>query len=232
LAPVSHPDLDTLSLRFNPKRFASMNVQDQTAIEGLFDRLKQAEAQSGPRDAEAERLIGNLVQQQPAASYLMAQAVIVQEQALQQLQSRVENLEQELASRPQAGGGFLGGLFGGGAGAAATASKPPAPPRAAPTAAQRSGGWGAPAGARSPMAAMQQGGQGGGFLAGAMQTAMGVAGGVLIGNAIAGLFSDPAEAVPAEAAAAPAEEDTQFAEEPPMEEEGGFFDEGFGDEEF
>ena len=37
-------------------------------------------------------------------------------------------------------------------------------------------------------------GQGGGFLAGAAQTAVGVAGGVLLGNAIAGMFAGPAEA--------------------------------------
>ncbi len=36
--------------------------------------------------------------------------------------------------------------------------------------------------------------QGGGFLAGAAQTAVGVAGGVLLGNALAGLFGGDAQA--------------------------------------
>ncbi|TIU14597.1 MAG: DUF2076 domain-containing protein, partial [Mesorhizobium sp.] len=52
---------------------------------------------------------------------------------------------------------------------------------------------------------------GGGFLAGAAQTAMGVAGGVLLGNAIAGMFggseaqaTEPAASLPDEAAADPA----------------------------
>ncbi|WP_462322017.1 DUF2076 domain-containing protein [Halochromatium sp.] len=209
-----------------------MNVQDQTAIEGLFERLKQAESQSGPRDAEAERLIGSLVQQQPAAPYLMAQAVIVQEQALQQLQGRVESLEKELASRPQGGGGFLGGLFGAGAAQQPPAAPPAAPP-APPGAAARSGGWGSQN--AQPQAMGMQRGQGGGFLAGAMQTAMGVAGGVLLGNAIGGLFLDHAEPAPADAAPADAGAmDDPGLTEPdlPAEDEGGGFFDGFGDEEF
>ncbi|NCA71630.1 MAG: DUF2076 family protein, partial [Sphingobacteriia bacterium] len=44
---------------------------------------------------------------------------------------------------------------------------------------------------------------GGGFMAGAMQTAVGVAGGMLLANAVSGLFSSPAEA--AEVAEPPAD---------------------------
>ena len=207
-----------------------MNVQDQTAIEGLFERLKQAESESGPRDGEAEQLIDSLVKQQPAAPYLMAQAVLVQEHALQQLQSRVETLEQELASRPQAGGGFLGGLFGGGA---AASGAPAAMDRSGSRSEGRSGGWGSQSSPSQAPAAAFQRGQSGGFLAGAAQTAMGVAGGVLLGNAIAGMFAGDAEAAPAEAAPAP---DAGFADEaaadpemPAEDDLGGFFD-GFGDE--
>lgn len=206
-----------------------MNVQDQTAIEGLFERLKQAESQSGPRDAEAEQLIASLVKEQPAAPYLMAQAVLVQEHALQQLQGRVETLERELASRPQSGGGFLGGLFG--AGAASSAASAAATDRPG----GRSGGWGSQASPSQPAAAAFQRGQSGGFLAGAAQTAIGVAGGVLLGNAIAGLFAGDAEAAPAEAAPpvdpALADEAAADPEMPAEDDLGGFFD-GFGEEEF
>jgi hypothetical protein len=201
-----------------------MNQQERSMIEGLFQRLQQAEAQAGPRDAEAEALIRELTTRQTAAPYLLAQVVLVQEQGLQQLQTRVEALEQELAERP-AGGGFLGGLFGGGARPQTAA--PPAPQAATGT------GWN---NTRFPAAAEAQGGsgsqpgaQGGGFMAGAMQTAMGVAGGVLLGNALAGLFGGEAQA--AEPAAA-------VPEEPAAPEEGaggGFFDGLFGgedDEEF
>lgn len=207
-----------------------MNQQERSMIEGLFERLQQAEAQAGPRDAEAESLIRDLMSRQDAAPYLLAQVVLVQEQGLQQLNQRVESLERELAERPQ-GGGFLGGLFGGG-------GRPqPAAPAAARSAAGTGGGWSNP---RSPAAAQAQGGigaqpgaQGGGFMAGAMQTAVGVAGGVLLGNALAGLFSGEAEA--AEPAAALPEESMAPEQEPmaPEEDAGGFlFGGGDDDEDF
>ena len=53
---------------------------------------------------------------QPVAPYLMAQVVLMQEQGMNNLQARIEELEQELASQAQAqtqSSGFLGGLFGG-----------------------------------------------------------------------------------------------------------------------
>jgi hypothetical protein len=215
-----------------------MNVQDQTAIEGLFDRLKQAEAQGGPRDVEAEHLIASLVQQQPAAPYLMAQAVIVQEQALKQLQRRVEALEKDLASRPQAGGGFLGGLFGAGAAVPQPTTGPSAAPPPPPAAGGRSGGWGSNQPAQPQAAPMQRGqtGEQGGFLASAMQTAVGVAGGVLLGNAIGGMFADNAEAAPGTNAPTDTggmgEQGLAEQDVPPEDEGGGFFDLFGGDEEF
>ena len=111
-----------------------MNQQERSLIEGLFQRLQQAEAQAGPRDAEAEALIHDLMARLPAAPYLLAQVVLVQEQGLQQLQSRVEALERDLAERPQ-GSGFLGGLFGGG-------RPQPAAPAASRAAAGTGGGCG------------------------------------------------------------------------------------------
>lgn len=197
-----------------------MNSDERNLIEGLFQRLRQAETQSGPMDAEAEKLIQGLIAQQPAAPYLLAQVVLVQEQGLQNLQGRVEELERELANRPQ-GGGFLGGLFGG----RTQTAQPATPSRPQPA---TDNAWDPsrfPAhGATAMRPGMQPGAQGGGFMAGALQTAMGVAGGVLLGNAIAGLFAGDAQASdsPAEPAAA--------APETGMEEDtgGGFFDGFFG----
>jgi hypothetical protein len=143
-----------------------MDRNEQGIIDGLFDKLGQAERGSGPRDAEAERRIEEHLRRQPAAPYYMAQAVIVQEHALQAAQERIQQLEQELKQRP-AGGGFLGGLFGAG-------SVPARRPAPSPQLGQ--------------LAQYQQRG-GSGFLAGAMQTAMGVAGGVLLGNLLMGAFS-------------------------------------------
>lgn len=177
-----------------------MNAEERNLIEGLYARLQQAEAQGGPRDAEAENLIRDLVARQPNAPYVLTQVALVQEHGLRNLQTRIEELERQLASRPQ-GAGFLGGLFGAGQ---------PQPVAAQPM--------------RQPSYPMPGGG--GGFMAGAMQTAMGVAGGVLLGNAVAGLFGGDSEAskAPEVAAAEP---------EAPAEEEGGglFSFLGFGGDE-
>jgi hypothetical protein len=152
-----------------------MDQDERHIIDDLFTRLREAERRAGPRDAEAERLIGGHLTHQPAAPYYMAQAIVVQQEALGNAQARIEQLERELTERP-AGGGFLGGLFGG--------EREPAQARQRRSGADQ-GPWSQPYG------------QGGGFLAGAAQTAMGVAGGVLIANAIADLLG-PDEAAAAE----------------------------------
>jgi hypothetical protein len=104
----------------------------------------------------------------------MAQAILVQEQALANMQTRVQELERQLAERP-AGGGFLSGLFGGGPQQMAPAPQQPVAPVDEGMTPPRTGaGYGSPWGARP----------GGGFLAGAMQTTLGVAGGVLVADAL------------------------------------------------
>ncbi|KRA42608.1 DUF2076 domain-containing protein [Devosia sp. Root635] len=148
------------------------NQQDQQAIDGLFDRIEDVARNSPRRDRDAEALIQQRLREFAPAPYYMAQTILIQEQALQQAQQRIEQLE--ASQRP--GGGFLGGLFGG-----------DDAPQRQPT--RRRGPWD-----------RQQGdyddrrGQGGGFLAGAAQTAMGVAGGMLLGSAIAGMLTGGAHA--------------------------------------
>ena len=208
-----------------------MNDQERNMIEGLFQRLAQAEAQAGPRDAQAESLIQGLVARQPVAPYLMAQVVLMQEQGMNNLQSRIEELEQELAARaPAQSSGFLGGLFGG--------SKPqPAAPvtRAMAPQPAAGGGWGnspAQGMAMQPgmRPGMQPGAQGGGFMAGAMQTAMGVAGGMLLANAVSGMFGSEAQAsaAPAETPAAAPAPEPEAQEASGGEEDGGLFGGFFG----
>jgi hypothetical protein len=209
-----------------------MESQERDIIDGLFGRLRQAESQGVPRDREAETHIANLVRQQPAAPYYMTQAIVVQEQALQAAQSRIQQLEQELAQRPAAGsgGGFLSGLFGGG-------SKP-----ATPTPTQRQpmtmGGMGNPQAqpydnnpwGQQPMAGAGPWNQrpgfggGGGFMSGALQTAMGVAGGVVVGSMIADMLTPDA------AHAAPAPEPEPSHEPEPAEEDFGGDDFSMDDE--
>ncbi|UVC13391.1 DUF2076 domain-containing protein [Mesorhizobium onobrychidis] len=168
-----------------------MDRNDQQAIGNLFEKLANVERQTPPRDAEAERFINDRIARQPGAPYYMAQTIVVQEQALNAAQSRIEELEQQ--AQQSAGGGLLGGLFGGGARRSGSV------PRVGRTAA---------AAPQEPLSGNDQQRAGGGFLAGAAQTAMGVAGGVLLGNAIAGMFggseaqaTEPAASQPDEAAA-------------------------------
>ena len=177
-----------------------MSPEERQLLAGLFDRTRAASA--NPRDKEAEAFIAEAVREQPYATYLLAQAVIVQEQALgaaneklQQLEARVKELE---AAQASAGGSFLGGLFGGGRPAAPTSvPSTGAAPSAAPSP------WGRqqapqpapqqyaaqPQYAQQPMQQAQPQASGGGFLKGALGAAAGVAGGVLLANSISGLFS-------------------------------------------
>lgn len=178
-----------------------MNTQERQVIDDLFDKLREAERQSGPREPTAEAHIRSRIESQPGAPYYMAQTIVMQEQALQAAQARIEGLERDLASRPA--GGFLSSLFGGGQ----PQTPQPRPdnmqgyPPGTVTGPSRPGApWGAP----GPGITGAQPGRGG-FLAGAAQTAMGVAGGMmlgsLLGNALGGGQANAAEASKPEPAA-------------------------------
>lgn len=168
-----------------------MQNEEQRLIEGLFQRLKQAEQQSGTRDGQADRMIAEFVRQQPSAPYYMAQSMLIQEAALKRLHAQIQDLQNEVASlknsQQSGGGSFLSSLFGGGKSQpqqpannwnSAPQQQQPPQPQAAPTYAQ-------PA-ARS-----------GGFMAGALQTAAGVAGGVVLADMLTSMFhhSQPQEIV-------------------------------------
>jgi uncharacterized protein len=153
----------------------AMDTTERQIIDELFGKLRQVESSTGPRDREAEAHIRSQISRQPAAPYYMAQTILVQEQALAAATARIEEMERERSDRPS-GGGFLGGLFGGGD-TPATGRRSPAAagdPRLAAYArrGQGAGPWGG----------------GSGFLGGAMQTAVGVAGGMMLANALGGMF--------------------------------------------
>jgi len=168
-----------------------MQSEEQQLIVNLFGRLKQAETQSGPRDTAAEKLIQQYLQQQPGAPYYMAQAILIQEAAMKQLNNRVNELEAKLAQAQQQpqqnSGSFLSGLFGG-------CQRQQTPPS------QQSSPWGnAPAQQQpaytAPPAAAPSATRG--FLGGALQTAVGVAGGVVMADMLTNMFhhSQPEEIV-------------------------------------
>ncbi|MFJ9992923.1 DUF2076 domain-containing protein [Pseudomonas putida] len=177
-----------------------MNTEEQTLIDGLFGRIKQAEDPQQPRDAQAQARIEEHLRQQPAAPYYMAQAILVQEAAIKKLDEQNKQLEAELRQAraqaqqetPKANGGFLSSIFG-----SSARSPEPQRPVAQPPA-SGSGGWREPAPqAYAPQPQAQAQGfaaaparsGASSFLGGAMQTAAGVAGGVLLAQGISSLFS-------------------------------------------
>ncbi|MBI6921974.1 MULTISPECIES: DUF2076 domain-containing protein [Pseudomonas] len=214
-----------------------MNTEEQTLIDGLFGRIKQAEDPSQPRDAQAQACIEQHLRQQPAAPYYMAQAILVQEAAIKRLDEQNKQLEAELKqARAQAeaaqasssaqstgGGGFLSSIFGSGGRNPAPAPQPQRP--SAPPVAS-GGGWREPSAPGFSQPPAQQPGFGAAparsgassFLGGAMQTAAGVAGGVLLAQGISSLFNHNSQ---------PEEVVEVIKEEPtPASDSGGWNDQG------
>ncbi|WP_133013377.1 DUF2076 domain-containing protein [Marinomonas flavescens] len=170
-------------------------------IDQLFERVKEAEKQTGERDPQAESQINKHLVQQPSAPYYMAQTIIMQEAALKRLNARVEHLERAQAEKPSSGG-FLSGLFGGGAHNNGQSNGQ----------SNRQSGWGSRGTQQNSQGFSQnqsyaqgqstqgQSSQGqpnqgyaanGGnrsFLGGALQTAAGVAGGVVVGSMLMNMF--------------------------------------------
>lgn len=174
-----------------------MTPDERQMLSGLFDRIRGAA--TGPKDAEAEAFINDSMRQTPSAAYVMAQTVLVQQNALEAASRRIAELEQQAkagSAPPPGGGSFLGNIgrsiFGSDAPAAAPAPRNNYDPRAYERPPEAGYGqrpaYAPPPPQAGPWGAQPQAAQGGGFLQGAMQTAAGVAGGVLLGNAIGGLF--------------------------------------------
>jgi hypothetical protein len=106
-----------------------LNPEDRRAIEGLFDRLAEAERRAPDRDRDAEDLIRTEIGRLPSAPYYMAQTIVVQQQGLEAAEARIKELEAQVAQRqrspwdraadegydPRQRGGFGGGGFLGGA---------------------------------------------------------------------------------------------------------------------
>lgn len=110
-----------------------MNSEEQTLIDGLFSKLRQAEADSAARDTQAEARIKEHLAQQPSVPYYMTQTILVQEAAikqldaqgkqlaeqvaqlqaqLQQVQAQLQQAQSQQAAPAPSGGGFLSSIFG------------------------------------------------------------------------------------------------------------------------
>jgi hypothetical protein len=158
-----------------------MTPQEAQRVTELFERLASLEGR--PRDADAERLIAEGLQQAPNAVYALVQTALVQDEALRQADARIRELESGGAAQS---GGFLDSmrdaLFGG---EKPRGSVPQVRPQGAPMGAPPGFGAGSqrpdypPAQQQAP----QQGG-GGSFLGTAAAAAAGVIGGSLLLDSI------------------------------------------------
>ncbi len=165
-----------------------MTPEEAQLINGLHDRLDQVPPQS--LDSEAERLISSRVAANPHAPYLLTQSVLVLQQAVTGAQTRIADLEKQLAEAklqaqqaPQGSGSFLSGvanLFGSPQPAASVRQVAPPSPVAPPPIPQQ-------AVAAAPS-------QGGSFLQSALGTAAGVAGGALLFQGIENMMGHNAGA--------------------------------------
>ena len=145
-----------------------MNPEEQRRLTHFLDELGKVRGVT--RDPEADALIGAATRQQPDAVYLLVQRCLLQDQALQAANARIEALQQSLAQAqsrpPRPEGGLLGANPWG------RASPPSSPPAAGPLAP-----FGQPA--ASPVS---------GWLGNAMATAAGVAGGAFLFHGIESLL--------------------------------------------
>ena len=188
-----------------------MTPEERQMLGGLFQRVNSAAATQ--RDPEAESFINDAVRIAPHSPYVLAQTVLVQQQALEAAANRISQLEAAAQQGPEPTeehGSFLGNLgksiFGSG-----PSSPPPRPDndqqayqRGAPPPPRNYAPQG-PQGGYPPQAYPQPSQQGyppqpgpwgqpqpqsggGGFLQNAASTATGVAGGVVLGNLLGGLF--------------------------------------------
>ena len=155
-----------------------MTPQERDLLDRFLSDLSRA--RPGPKDAEAADRIDRALRGNPDAAYVLVQHAILSDQALQDAQGRIEELERG-APAPQGGGSFLGGGQAQG-GYAQPGGYPPPPPA---TSVPPTGGGLFGGGAPGPFSG---GGGLGGFLRSAGTTAAGVAGGAFLFEGLSGLF--------------------------------------------
>lgn len=156
-----------------------MTPDEKAQLHTLFDKIDGLKDR--PRDSEAEALIADATRAIPHAPYVLAQTVLLQDQALRQADQRLHELEmrlQELEQPKEQPTSFLGGL-------------------GAPFLSGRRTASGVPSVSRAPQADLapsmwNRGGyapsSGNSFLGSALSTAAGVAGGALLFHGISSLF--------------------------------------------
>ncbi len=157
-------------------------------LEGLAQRVNQTTLSE--KDPDAERFIEQQLGRNSDALYILAQTVLVQQYALDQAKTQLDQLRQQV-QQPKHSTSFLGSLLG-------HRDEESAPPPPQQTQYQQVPIYGPPSGYGQPQYAQPGYGQpsgygaspaqGGGFLRSAMQTATGVAAGALAFEGIESLM--------------------------------------------
>src|SRR6185312_14376259 len=133
-----------------------MNADERQLITSLFERMRSYGTPD--KDREADALIAQLARTTPDAIYMLVQSVLVQEQALQSTNERIQDLEEQLRAAEDGGqprnsrsGSFLGGAWTGRRGEESRSSVPQVGARATPSAYEnRSSPWSQSANASPP----------------------------------------------------------------------------------
>jgi len=149
-----------------------MHIQEREQLSQFLQQL--AQAQAGPKDAEAQALIDSAVARQPDAAYLLVQRSLLQDSALQAAQAQIASLQAAL-QQAQPAPRFLDGNAWGRAPVAPAYA--PAPPVAQ-----------APAYPQAPVAAAPSRFQAPSFLTSMATTAAGVAAGAFLFQGIESLL--------------------------------------------
>ena len=167
-----------------------MTPQEQQMLEGLAQRVNQTTLSE--KDPDAEGFVEQQLGRNRDALYILAQTVLVQQYALDQAKTQLDQLKQQV-QQPKHSTSFLGGLLG----HRDEEPAPPPPPQQAqyqqvPDYGPPQPGYGQPQYA-SPGYGQPSGyggapSQGGGFLRSALQTATGVAAGAMAFEGIESLM--------------------------------------------
>ncbi len=202
-----------------------MTPEERQLISGLFERMRSYGAPD--KDREAEALIAQSVRANPDAAYMLVQSVLVQEQALEASNNRVQDLEDQLRAMEGGGeqrgarsGGFLGGAWNSGRrDEEPRSSVPQVGARATPSAYESRSPWSQGGGApqAQPQAQAQQQApapSGGGFMKSALATAAGVAGGMVLADSLRNMLGGGGAHASSSTLAGPREEsDAKYANE-------------------
>lgn len=181
-----------------------MTSQEQQLLQDLCARLALTQGQ--PKDIQADAELRRGLSNAPDAVYWLAQRTLMLEQALQQAQQQIGELQQAQQIQSQSGSSFLSGGLGTHFGraperpaddgyAASTQPQYQSPPPFQP-AAQPAGwrdrffGGGSPRAAAAPSYAQPAASAGGSFLGNAAAAAAGVAGGMFLFNGLENLMGN------------------------------------------